>query len=203
MARTGAGGSDHVEKEVWQAVAGAASVSATAMAATAAAAAAGVRPPRPAATAGAEAAPAPAPSATSSTASAPSPAPPAAGDGDASGAQTQSAGGLQVELQHTAYHSSVVCCVRISDDAKLLATGSLTSVQLFDVTSGALIARLACAPDYSEAAAAAAAAAGDGAPPPPPVYVRAVCFTPDSRFVVAAAAGNTLIVWDLETLAPT
>ncbi|KAL6950164.1 general transcription repressor [Hanseniaspora vineae] len=52
---------------------------------------------------------------------------------------------IDVELHKSLNHSSVVCCVKFSNDGSLLATGCNKTTQVYDVKTGELIARL-----YSE-----------------------------------------------------
>lgn len=47
---------------------------------------------------------------------------------------------LDIELQHTFPHDSVVCCVSFSANGRFLATGCNRTAQIFDVRSGEKIA---------------------------------------------------------------
>jgi len=88
---------------------------------------------------------------------------------------------LSVDLLHNFDHSSVVCCVRFSNDGKSLATGCNKSAQIFDVETGEKIY------SFSEDAAK------DG-----DLYIRSVCFSPDNKYLAAGAEDKTVKVWDIE-----
>ncbi|ORX88725.1 WD40 repeat-like protein [Basidiobolus meristosporus CBS 931.73] len=88
---------------------------------------------------------------------------------------------LNVDLAHTLDHSSVVCCVRFSNDGKYLATGCNRSAQIYDVQNGSKICVL-----QDEAANR------DG-----DLYIRAVCFSPDGKFLATGAEDKQIRIWDI------
>eukprot|EP01117_Protostelium_nocturnum_P017710 TRINITY_DN725_c0_g1_i1.p1 TRINITY_DN725_c0_g1~~TRINITY_DN725_c0_g1_i1.p1 ORF type:complete len:572 (+),score=177.06 TRINITY_DN725_c0_g1_i1:372-2087(+) len=94
-----------------------------------------------------------------------------------SGVQTN----LNIDLSHNLDHSSVVCCVRFSNDGKHLATGCNKSAQIYDVTTGEKIHTFAEDPNKE----------GD-------LYIRSVCFSPDNKFLAVGAEDKTVKVWDVE-----
>lgn len=119
---------------------------------------------------------------------------------------------LDVDLIHLLDHSSVVCCVRFSKNGEFLATGCNKTTQVFNVKSGALIAKLiddnssnslalenggeaaggeGAAAD-SDNVAATANANGD-------LYIRSVCFSPDGKFLATGAEDKLIRIWDLTT----
>jgi len=88
---------------------------------------------------------------------------------------------LMIDLAHSVDHSSVVCCVKFSNDGKCLATGCNKSAQIYDVESGAKINTFSEDPLKD----------GD-------LYIRSVCFSPDNKFLAAGAEDKTIKVWDIE-----
>eukprot|EP00741_Cyanophora_paradoxa_P017089 tig00020952_g16506.t1 len=98
---------------------------------------------------------------------------------------------LNLDLMHSVEHGSVVCCVSFSQDGRLLATGCNNTAQIYDVESGKEVAVF-----YDEGR--------DGENGAPPAegkedsYVRAVCFSPDNRFLAAGAEDRIVKVWDIE-----
>ncbi|GLE01419.1 hypothetical protein PINS_up010249 [Pythium insidiosum] len=96
------------------------------------------------------------------------------------------------EMHHSMNHQSVVCCVRFSGDGTMMATGCLKTARVFDVKTGErkfIVSR----PGSSGGNAGAAASEADDA------YVRAVCFSPDCKKLVAGMPHNTIRVWDIES----
>jgi len=78
---------------------------------------------------------------------------------------------LDIDLVGTLHHKSVVCCVRFSQDGKYLATGCKLSAQIFDVTTGK---ELVVLQDESIDVSS-------------DIYIRSVCFSPDSEYLATAA----------------
>lgn len=95
---------------------------------------------------------------------------------------------VDVELVHSLDHSSVVCCVRFSNDGKFLATGCNKTTQVFGVETGELVARLS---DENTAAENAGSSAD--------LYIRSVCFSPDGKFLATGAEDKVIRIWDLST----
>mmetsp|Transcript_19048 Transcript_19048/g.21215 ORF Transcript_19048/g.21215 Transcript_19048/m.21215 type:complete len:627 (-) Transcript_19048:273-2153(-) len=89
---------------------------------------------------------------------------------------------LEVDLAHTLDHSSVVCCVEFSRDVKYLATGCNRAANIFDTETGKKVHTFA-----------------DGNPSGGDLYIRSVCFSPDSKFLVTGAEDKTVKVWDIQT----
>ncbi|KAJ1659117.1 General transcription repressor [Dispira simplex] len=90
---------------------------------------------------------------------------------------------LTMDMVHSLDHSSVVCCVRFSNDGKFLATGCNRTAQIFDVTTGDLIITLN---DEN------AAKEGD-------LYIRSVCFSPDGKYLATGAEDKIIRIWDLSS----
>lgn len=90
---------------------------------------------------------------------------------------------LDVDIVHALEHVSVVCCVRFSNDGKYLATGCNRSAQIYDVQSGQLLCRLQDESVDSEE----------------DLYIRSVCFSPDSKYLAAGAEDHQIRVWDIQT----
>lgn len=115
---------------------------------------------------------------------------------------------LDVELHCSLDHTSVVCCVRFSNDGEYLATGCNKTTQVFRVSDGALVARLSDdsatqgpqAPgstggedEYNNDAnsfATAKTASSD-------LYIRSVCFSPDGKFLATGAEDRLIRIWDI------
>eukprot|EP01121_Diplochlamys_sp_Union-15-3_P010343 TRINITY_DN2896_c0_g1_i2.p1 TRINITY_DN2896_c0_g1~~TRINITY_DN2896_c0_g1_i2.p1 ORF type:complete len:557 (+),score=115.02 TRINITY_DN2896_c0_g1_i2:92-1762(+) len=88
---------------------------------------------------------------------------------------------LVVDLAHTLEHNSVVCCVKFSTDGKYLATGCNKSAQIYDVETGVKAFNF---PDGN-------GKSGD-------LYIRSVCFSPDTKLLITGAEDKTVKVWDIQ-----
>lgn len=95
---------------------------------------------------------------------------------------------MNVSLQHSYRHDSVVCCVRYSWDGRFLATGSNRSAQIFDAATGQGVAKFVDVRLGDEESAK-----------PADSYVRAVCFSPDGNQLITGAEDWIVKVWDVRT----
>lgn len=88
---------------------------------------------------------------------------------------------LDVELVRSLRHTSVVCCVRFSNDGKYLATGCNRSAQIYDVETGELQFWLQD-PNVDDSV---------------DLYIRSVCFSPDGKFLATGAEDHKVRIWDI------
>ncbi|CAX44269.1 transcriptional repressor TUP1-homologue, putative [Candida dubliniensis CD36] len=98
---------------------------------------------------------------------------------------------LDIDMVHSLDHSSVVCCVRFSRDGKFIATGCNKTTQVFNVTTGELVAKL-IDESSNENKDDSAPASGD-------LYIRSVCFSPDGNLLATGAEDKLIRIWDLST----
>ena len=94
---------------------------------------------------------------------------------------------LEVNLISSHSHDSVVCCVRISPDGKLLATGSNRVTTLYETKErGKRVAALS-----------------DEVPgrPAPDNYIRSVAFSPDGRLLATGSEDRIIRIWNVTNLA--
>ncbi|KAJ2809052.1 general transcription repressor [Coemansia guatemalensis] len=89
---------------------------------------------------------------------------------------------LNIEHVHTLDHTSVVCCVKFSNDGKYLATGCNRTTQIWSVATGNKECVLA----------------DENAPKNGDLYIRAVCFSPDGKYLVTGAEDKQIRVWDVQ-----
>ncbi|KAG0222484.1 chromatin associated protein [Mortierella sp. GBAus27b] len=87
---------------------------------------------------------------------------------------------LKVDLVHTLQHSGVVCCVRFSADGRYLATGTMRDAQIFDIHSGQTVCILA-----------------DDTAERDDLYIRALSFSPDGKYLVTGADDKLIRIWDI------
>ena len=98
---------------------------------------------------------------------------------------------LDIDMVHSLDHSSVVCCVRFSRDGKFIATGCNKTTQVFNVTTGELVAKL-IDESSNENKDDNTTASGD-------LYIRSVCFSPDGKLLATGAEDKLIRIWDLST----
>ncbi|OBA21004.1 WD40 repeat-like protein [Metschnikowia bicuspidata var. bicuspidata NRRL YB-4993] len=100
---------------------------------------------------------------------------------------------LDVDLMQSLDHLSVVCCVKFSKNGEFIATGCNKTTQVFDVKTGALVAKLIDDNNSANGSANSAANAnGD-------LYIRSVCFSPDGKLLATGAEDKLIRIWDLQT----
>lgn len=97
---------------------------------------------------------------------------------------------MHLELAHSLEHDSVVCCVRFSSDGRFIATGCNKTAVLYDAETGARLCMLSNEGVLETQVALDNLTCGDS-------YVRSVCFSPDSKLLVAGAEDKTIKVWDI------
>ncbi|ODV66373.1 WD40 repeat-like protein [Hyphopichia burtonii NRRL Y-1933] len=101
---------------------------------------------------------------------------------------------LDVDLIHSLDHSSVVCCVRFSKNGEFIATGCNKTTQVFNVKTGALIAKLIDDNSSNSLNNDASTANSNG-----DLYIRSVCFSPDGKLLATGAEDKLIRIWDLTT----
>ncbi|KAM9939599.1 hypothetical protein OXX80_000920 [Metschnikowia pulcherrima] len=120
---------------------------------------------------------------------------------------------LDVDLMQSLDHSSVVCCVKFSKNGEFVATGCNKTTQVFDVKTGALVAKLiddnnSAASDIEGDGANAGENGGsgvNGSGTPQgfnvngDLYIRSVCFSPDGKLLATGAEDKLIRIWNLQT----
>lgn len=95
---------------------------------------------------------------------------------------------VEVRLVHTLSHSSVVCCVRFANNGLYFATSCNKYAFVYDVNTGKKIAKLS--------------AEGEDVETPRDLYIRSLCFSPDSKFLATGAEDKLIKLWNLSTYQP-
>ncbi|ODV61144.1 chromatin-silencing transcriptional regulator TUP1 [Ascoidea rubescens DSM 1968] len=106
---------------------------------------------------------------------------------------------LDVDLVHSFDHNSVVCCVRFSRDGKYLATGCNKSAQIYGVESGQLVARLTDDGNFLNGTNGAPSNAANPEANSGDLYIRAVTFSPDGKYLATGAEDKLIRIWDLSS----
>ncbi|KAG0658800.1 general transcription repressor [Monosporozyma unispora] len=111
---------------------------------------------------------------------------------------------LDVDLHMSFDHSSVVCCVRFSNDGQFLATGCNRTTQVYNVASGELICSLSddntlnTHMEQSTIISAAETTNAGEKDANSDLYIRSVCFSPDGKLLATGAEDKLIRIWDIE-----
>jgi WD40 repeat protein len=89
---------------------------------------------------------------------------------------------LNLELVYSLDHDSVVCCIKFSLDGAFLATGCNHVAQIYEMATGQ---RLCALMDDT-----ILRSSGD-------LYIRTVCFSPDSHLLATGAEDRIIRIWDI------
>lgn len=103
---------------------------------------------------------------------------------------------IEIDLHKSLDHSSVVCCVKFSNDGEFLATGCNKTTQVYKVSTGELVAKLSDdnAPSLQNNNDSNNNENGGSTD----LYIRSVCFSPDGKFLATGAEDRLIRIWDIE-----
>lgn len=108
---------------------------------------------------------------------------------------------VDVELLHSLDHTSVVCCVKFSNDGEYLATGCNKTTQVYKVSTGELVAKLI--DDNANSASGTFNSEENGQngqsgnTSSADLYIRSVCFSPDGKYLATGAEDRLIRIWDI------
>ncbi|KAI8339360.1 WD40-repeat-containing domain protein [Chlamydoabsidia padenii] len=88
---------------------------------------------------------------------------------------------LTVDLVHTLEHSSVVCCVKFSQDGRYMATGCNRTTFIYDTNTAQRVCALQ----------------DETVPKEGDLYIRSVCFSPDGKYLATGAEDKQIRIWDI------
>ncbi|KAK5963532.1 chromatin-silencing transcriptional regulator TUP1 PWA37_004664 [Arxiozyma heterogenica] len=111
---------------------------------------------------------------------------------------------IDVDLYMSFEHSSVVCCVKFSNDGKFLATGCNRTVQVYNLITGELACSLSDDKTlnthlnqstiilFNETINDSVKDNNSS-----DLYIRSVCFSPDGKMLATGAEDKLIRIWDL------
>lgn len=108
---------------------------------------------------------------------------------------------VDVELLHSLDHTSVVCCVKFSNDGEYLATGCNKTTQVYKVSTGEIVAKLV--DDNANPASGTFNSEENGQngqsgnTSSADLYIRSVCFSPDGKYLATGAEDRLIRIWDI------
>ncbi|CAL9728555.1 general transcriptional corepressor Tup1p [Monosporozyma unispora] len=111
---------------------------------------------------------------------------------------------IEIDLHTSLEHSSVVCCVKFSNDGQFLATGCNKTTQVYRVSDGSLVAKLSDdnAPSLQNSNGSGANGTngkdGENNATSTDLYIRSVCFSPDGKFLATGAEDRLIRIWDIQ-----
>ncbi|KAG0671779.1 general transcription repressor [Maudiozyma exigua] len=108
---------------------------------------------------------------------------------------------VDVELLHSLDHTSVVCCVKFSNDGEYLATGCNKTTQVYKVSTGEQVAKLV--DDNANPVSGTFTSEENGQngqsgnTSSADLYIRSVCFSPDGKYLATGAEDRLIRIWDI------
>lgn len=103
---------------------------------------------------------------------------------------------IDVDLHASLNHTSVVCCVKFSNDGEYLATGCNKTTQVYKVSTGELIAKL-LDDNANQVVNNSEDTNANGNTSSADLYIRSVCFSPDGKFLATGAEDRLIRIWDI------